>query len=74
MYRINVYNLQKKQLLSREVAEYPSLAQIDAAMAEVGGNGFVDICRSKDDGPLGHELGFTDDLQFDLVEGNNQYV
>ena len=68
MYRINVYSLSKQLLKSVEVGEYPSTPQIDAAMAAVGGSCFVDICRVKSD-PMEHCLGFTDDLQVDLVEG-----
>ncbi len=73
MYRINVYNLDKTLKTSREVGEYPSVTEIDKLLDTVGGDCFVDICRSKDD-PLEHAIGFTDDLQVDLIEGNSQYA
>ncbi len=74
MYRLNVYNMKKQLISSREVVEYPTMTELDSAMEAVGGNGFVDICRCKDDGLMEHELGFTDDLQVDLIEGDSQYA
>lgn len=74
MYRLNVYDVRKRLISTKEVSEYPTMAQLDAAMIDVGGNGFVDICRSKSDAPLEHDLGFVDDLQVDLIEGDSQYA
>lgn len=68
MYKINVYSLDKKLLKIVRVEEYPTPEQIDEAMQATGWNGFADICRCNDD-PMEHGLGFTEDLQVDLIEG-----
>ena len=74
MYRINVYNLDKTLKASREVSEYPSVTEINTLLDAIGGDCFVDICRSKAEPGFEHELGFTDELQVDLIEGNGQYA
>ena len=74
MYRINVYNLAKVLVSSKEVEGYPTAADIGSVLDTAPGDCFVDICRSKAESGFEDELGFTDELQVDLIEGNGQYA
>lgn len=67
MYRINIYDLEKKLIFTEEVVEYPSDAAVNLTLERFEESCFIDICRVGDD-PFEHMLGFDQDLQVDLVE------